>query len=148
MASVTGTPLRRRVAPSSSHTSVSAAPGYAIADDVRRVVRNLLDNAVAHARTKVVLTVATSDGDPRGESAQLAVADDGPGIPAEARNRVFDRFYRAQASRTRSSGSGLGLAIARGLAERNGGRLDLVNADRGTTMRLLLPTGPVPGRPT
>jgi signal transduction histidine kinase len=128
-------------------SAVSAAPAYANADDVRRVVRNLLDNAVAHARTEVVLTVGTSDGAARGESAQLMVADDGPGIPAEARDRVFDRFYRAQASRTRSSGSGLGLAIARGLAERNGGRLDLVAADRGTTMRLLLPAGPGSGRP-
>jgi signal transduction histidine kinase len=123
-------------------SAVSAAPAYANADDVRRVVRNVLDNAVAHARNKVMLTVGTCDGAARWESALLLVADDGPGIPAESRDSVFDRFYRAQASRTRSSGSGLGLAIARGLAERNGGRLDLVAADRGTTMRLLLPTAP------
>jgi signal transduction histidine kinase len=123
-------------------SAVSAAPAYANADDVRRVVRNVLDNAVAHARTKVMLTVGMCDGAARWESALLLVADDGPGIPVESRDRVFDRFYRVQASRTRSSGSGLGLAIARGLAERNGGRLDLVAADHGTTMRLLLPTGP------
>jgi len=116
-------------------TGVSAAPAYANADDVRRVVRNLLDNAVAHARARVQLTVECSDG-----WATLVVLDDGPGVPIEQRDRIFDRFYRAQSSRARDGGNGLGLSIARGLAERNRGRLDLVDAEGGATMRLLLPT--------
>ncbi len=115
-------------------SAVSAAPAYANADDVRRVVRNLLDNAVTHARTRVQLTVEVLGG-----WATLLVLDDGPGVPVEHQERIFDRFYRAQSARSREGGSGLGLSIARGLAERNGGRLDLVNAGSGATMRLLLP---------
>ncbi len=128
--------------------AVSAAPTYANAEDVRRVVRNLLDNASAHARTRVVLTVGLLDdfaaegaGDLVAGCAQLLVADDGPGVPVEHQERIFDRFYRAQSARSRDSGSGLGLSIARGLAKRNGGRLDLMEAHAGTTMRLLLPAG-------
>lgn len=128
--------------------AVSAAPTYVNAEDVRRVVRNLLDNASAHARTRVVLTVGLLDdfaaegaGDGAGGCAQLLVADDGPGVPVEHQERIFDRFYRAEPARSRDGGSGLGLSIARGLAERNGGRLDLMEAHAGTTMRLLLPAG-------
>jgi signal transduction histidine kinase len=118
-------------------SGVSAAPAWANADDVRRVVRNLLDNGIAHARTGVRLIVDETEG-----WARLSVVDDGPGVPPEHRDRIFDRFYRAEAARTRDGGSGLGLSIARGLAERNGGRLDLVDpvdSVGGTTMRLLLP---------
>ena len=126
-------------------SAVSAAPAYANSDDVRRIVRNLLNNAVAHARTRVVLSVTTvehrnaerASGD--GAWAQLLVADDGAGVPAEHQDRIFDRFYRAEPARSPGSGNGLGLSIARGLAERNGGLVDLVQVDSGTTMRLLLP---------
>ncbi|MEQ6901361.1 ATP-binding protein [Nocardioides sp. YIM 152588] len=123
-------------------SGVSAAPAYADAVDVRRIVRNLLENATAHAAARVVVTVATDEG-----WARLDVADDGPGIPAEHRDRVFDRFQRLDDSRERGGGggSGLGLAIARGLAERAGGRLDLLDppgrpgGERGAHLRLLLP---------
>ena len=114
-------------------SGVSGAPAYANVDDVRRVVRNLLDNAVAHARARVVLTV---DADERW--AQLVVHDDGPGVPAEHRDRIFDRFYRGEASRSRG-GSGLGLSIARGLTARNAGRLELVGSGPGAVLRLRLP---------
>jgi signal transduction histidine kinase len=118
-------------------SAVSAAPVYATPADVRRVVRNLIDNAVEHARARVVLTVdVTNDGG----WAQLLVADDGPGVPPEHRDRIFDRFYRAETARSRNGGSGLGLSIAKGLTERNGGRLELVEAGPGATLRLLLPT--------
>ncbi|RMI30567.1 sensor histidine kinase [Nocardia stercoris] len=72
-----------------------------------RVVRNLVDNAVIHARSTVtVRTVAGAAG------AQLVVDDDGPGIPAAERNRVFDRFVRLADDRARATGgAGLGLSI-------------------------------------
>ena len=117
------------------HQAVSAAPAYANAGDVRRVVRNLLENAVTHAESTVSLTVDDADG-----WATLDVVDDGPGVPVEHRDRIFDRFYRAEDARSRDGGNGLGLSIARGLTERNGGRLELVGADDGATMRLRLPT--------
>ncbi|TIC87455.1 HAMP domain-containing protein [Nocardioides sp. GY 10113] len=121
-------------------TGVSAAPAYADPADVRRIVRNLLTNAITHAATRVAVTVAVEDG-----WARLDVADDGPGIPAEHRERVFDRFHRMDASRRPGGGSGLGLAIARGLAERGGGRLDLLDPPApagGAHLRLLLPAAP------
>ena len=126
-----------------STSAVSAAPAYANADDVRRVVRNVLDNAVVHARSRVALTVDVvddGDGDAARSWAQLLVADDGPGVSPEHRERIFERFYRADPARSRDGGSGLGLSIARALAERNGGHLDLVAADHGTTLCLRLPT--------
>jgi signal transduction histidine kinase len=124
---------------------ISAAPAYANADDVRRVVRNLLDNAIAHARTRVVLTVSGLEHPDAGGDrswAQLLVADDGTGVPPEQRDRIFERFYRAESARSPGSGSGLGLSIARGLAERNRGRVDLVEPGAGATLRLLLPPAP------
>lgn len=119
-------------------SGVSAAPAHANADDVRRTVRNLLDNAVAHADSRVQLYVDNTE-DGAETWAELLVVDDGPGIPPELRDRIFDRFYRAETSRSRNGGSGLGLSIARELAERNDGRLDLLHAGPGATLRLRLP---------
>ncbi|MFI5493963.1 sensor histidine kinase [Actinoplanes sp. NPDC051859] len=93
-------------------------------DALSRVVANLLDNAVRHARSTVRLEVA-ADGD----SHRIAVVDDGPGIPAADRDRVFDRFTRLDDARARDAGgSGLGLAIVRELVRRHDGTVTL----RGT----------------
>jgi signal transduction histidine kinase len=122
---------------------VSAAPAYADPADVRRIVRNLLGNAVSHAHSRVDLVVDSCEVD--GERwAELCVVDDGPGIPVEHRERVFERFHRGDDARSHDGGSGLGLPIARGLTERNGGRLDLVQADAGVTMQLRLRSRPEP----
>ena len=108
-------------------SGVSAAPTLADRDDVQRIVRNLLDNALAHARTAVQVRAAADPG-----GARLDVADDGPGIAEADRGRIFDRFQRGDPARSRhTSGSGLGLAIARTLAERNGGTLVLAEGDAG-----------------
>jgi signal transduction histidine kinase len=73
------------------------------------------------------------------------VTDTGPGIAPEHLSRIFDRFYRGEAARTRSEaggGTGLGLAIARELAQVQGGDLSVENAkDAGATFRLRLPRG-------
>lgn len=114
--------------------AVSAAPARAARGDVQRIVRNLLDNAVAHARTTVQLRVT---GQP--DAALLDVVDDGPGVPAGEEEQVFDRFHRGDGARSRPGGSGLGLAIARTLAERNGGSLELVPTAAGAHFRLRLP---------
>jgi signal transduction histidine kinase len=117
-------------------SKVSAAPAYAEPGDVRRIVRNLLDNATTHAATAVELVV-----DVDGPWARLDVVDDGPGVPPEHREQVFDRFHRVDGVRTQGSGSGLGLPIARGLAERAGGSLDLLDSPDGAHVRLRLPSG-------
>jgi signal transduction histidine kinase len=85
-----------------------------------RVVRNLLDNAIEHAPAGSTVRISV-DGS---EQPRVEVLDQGPGFPAEFGARAFDRFTRADPSRTRSTGgAGLGLAIARGLVEAHGGRI-------------------------
>jgi signal transduction histidine kinase len=84
-----------------------------------RLLRNLLDNAVRHARTSVTVRI-----EQRAEHVVLHVDDDGPGIPAADRERVFERFTRLDEARTRDAGgAGLGLAIAREIAHRHHGTL-------------------------
>jgi signal transduction histidine kinase len=90
------------------------------AGQLARAVANLLDNAVRHARSAVTVTLAEAGGE-----AVLSVADDGPGIPAADRDRVFERFTRLDSARSADGGAGLGLAIARDIAERHGGGLAL-----------------------
>ena len=123
---------------------VSAAPVRADRGEVQRIVRNLLDNAVVHASSRVEVRVSTESG--RG---RLDVLDDGPGVPDEERELIFERFHRGDRARSTGSagrdtgGSGLGLAIARGLAERAGGHLGLADRDGepvpGAHFVLLLP---------
>jgi signal transduction histidine kinase len=90
-------------------------------DALGRAVANLLDNAVRHAATSVWLSAV-----PEGSSVVISVVDDGPGIPAADRERVFDRFTRLDDGRARDAGgSGLGLAIVRELVHRHHGTVRL-----------------------
>ncbi len=110
--------------------------------DLLRAVSNVVDNAVRHARTGVVLSSEVSAG-----TAELSVADDGDGIPEEARERVFDRFTRLDDARDRDrGGSGLGLAIARDLVRRSGGEIVLEDAGPGLRAVLRFPLRPPPER--
>ena len=114
---------------------VSAGPVRANPTELRRIVRNLLDNAVTHAGSRVELRLGSNDG-----HVVLDVVDDGPGIPEGERERVFERFHRGDPARTRGApGTGLGLAIARSLAERAGGRLELVPGGPGAHFRMTVP---------
>jgi signal transduction histidine kinase len=120
-------------------SGVSAGPVHANPTELRRVVRNLLDNAMAHASSRVDLRLRVADG-----LVVLDVADDGPGVPEGERELVFERFHRGDPSRSRdSAGTGLGLAIARTLAERADGTLVLVDGvvagSPGACFRLSLP---------
>jgi len=84
-----------------------------------QVVRNLVNNALAHARSRVEVSAARV-----GDGVEIRVADDGPGVPPEHVERIFDRFYRVDESRSRATGgAGLGLAIAKQLVELHGGRI-------------------------
>jgi len=97
---------------------------------LRSLLRNLLDNAIRHGRGErergpaVVLRLRSTARD-----CVIEVDDDGPGIPAAERERVFDRFHRREGSR--DGGSGLGLAIVRAVAERHGGRVALAEPPGG-----------------
>jgi signal transduction histidine kinase len=108
---------------------------WARADEERvlQIGRILVENALVHTPSGSVVQVSTGAA---GGRATLAVADDGPGIPAEAREQIFERFYRLEG--TVASGSGLGLAIARELAGLMGGRIELEPLPRGTRFVLVL----------
>jgi signal transduction histidine kinase len=94
--------------------------------ELERVVGNLVDNARRHARSRVEVSFVRED------EAVLAVADDGAGVPAADRERVFDRFARLDDARARDTGgTGLGLAISRELVRRRGGDIRLGTSPSG-----------------
>ncbi|WP_175543555.1 sensor histidine kinase [Micromonospora pattaloongensis] len=106
-------------------------------DGLTRVIGNLLDNAVRHARSRVIVTATTA-----GDRHVLTVTDDGPGIPAADRDRVFDRFTRLDDARARDGGgTGLGLAIVRELVRQHGGAVTLADAGPGLRAEVRLPAG-------
>jgi len=98
--------------------------------DVRllsRLVRNLADNAARHARSTVAIGVLERDG-----QVLLTVDDDGPGVPAAERERIFERFVRLDEARARDAGgSGLGLAIVRAIAAAEGGSVGVEDSPLG-----------------
>ncbi|WP_184188816.1 ATP-binding protein [Micromonospora parathelypteridis] len=117
-------------------------------DELRRVLANLVDNAVRHAYGSVVLAAEAASaarrtvGPGAGSYHLVTVTDDGPGIPVADRERVFDRFTRLDDGRARDEGgAGLGLAIARELVRRAGGTITLTDAQEqhGLRVCLLLP---------
>ncbi len=112
-------------------SGVSAAQVRGDGGQLARAVRNLVDNAARHARTVVTLTVAEQDG-----HAVLTVTDDGPGIPPDEHERVFERFARLDGART-DGGSGLGLAIVREIVGRHGGTVR-VDPDHHDGARLVV----------
>jgi len=133
-------PVRAEPAP----VTVPADP-----DALRRVVINLVDNAARYANSEVVVRVGptTRDGKPR---ALLTIDDDGPGIPAEERAKVFDRFYRVQESRSRASGgTGLGLSIVRDIVRNHDGRVRLTERPGGAAgLRAVVLLPAQPGEPS
>jgi heavy metal sensor kinase len=112
------------------------------ASQIRQVFGNLLDNAVRFTEDGGRVTVAVA-ADETGREAVVTVADTGCGIDADHLGRVFDRFYKADASRSHGEaarGGGLGLAICRSIVERHGGSIAVVStAGRGTTFTVRLP---------
>jgi signal transduction histidine kinase len=102
-------------------------------DALRRVVINLVDNAVRYATSEVVVTLRATNrgGRPR---ALLTIDDDGPGLAEDEREKVFDRFYRVAESRSRQTGgTGLGLSIVRDIVRNHGGRVRLTARPDGAT---------------
>lgn len=112
------------------------APILGNADLLGRLLLNLLVNAINYSPAQSTVTVAMGA---RAGMYDVTVINEGPGIPADAHERVFDRFYRVDVARTRqetshTSGAGLGLAISRRIAEEHGGRLILVESRPGRTV--------------
>jgi two-component system sensor histidine kinase MprB len=116
-------------------TRIEPATAEGVPERLERAVWNLLENAGKWSREGSSVDVMLTDG-------ELVVRDHGPGIAAEDRERVFDRFYRATAARS-LPGSGLGLAIVREIAETHGGSVTAEEAPGGgALLRLRLPISP------
>lgn len=116
-----------------------AVPGDA--DELARVIENLIENAVKYGGGRISVGLARED-DPRlGRRVVLSVADDGPGIPPEHIPRLTERFYRVDVASSRArGGTGLGLAIVKHSLNRHRGRLAIESAaGEGTTVRVSLP---------
>jgi two-component system OmpR family sensor kinase len=103
---------------------------------LRQVLGNLVGNALTHTSAPVTVRLSTATG-----NAVVDVEDKGPGIPPEDRPRVFERFYRADSSRTRSSGgTGLGLSIVAALVAAHRGTVEVLDTPGGgATFRVTLP---------
>jgi signal transduction histidine kinase len=103
-------------------------PVIGVADDLHRLVANLIENALVHTAPGTPVTVSARRS---GGAAVLEVSDRGPGVPPELRERVFERFARGSGDTAAGAGSGLGLAIVRAVAEAHGGRVELTDAKGG-----------------
>ncbi|HEY8811241.1 MAG TPA: GAF domain-containing sensor histidine kinase [Candidatus Dormibacteraeota bacterium] len=111
-------------------------PVRADPDHLARILDNLINNALTYTTDRPWVRIAISPGPP----SEVTVTDRGLGIPEAHRDKVFERFYRVDHPELpRQAGTGLGLAISRELAERHGGRLELIPTDAGAGFRLTLP---------
>ena len=129
-----------RRSPSSNdqvHIALNLEPVIVVGDEKQlgRVFRNLTDNAQRHARSRVEISLRADNG-----AAVVTVEDDGPGIPAYQRERVFERFARLDHARSSDSGgTGLGLAIVKSIAQSHGGSVHVEEADRGARFVVSIP---------
>jgi len=122
-----------------SRISVSADRNF-----LRMAVINLLDNAVKYSPPGSTIRLRLSDGNPNSDRtrfAELAIEDEGPGIPDDKASRVFDRFYRVDEGRARDAGgAGLGLAIAKWAVEAHGGTVGVMpRSPNGSIFSIRLP---------
>ena len=104
---------------------------------LQRALNALVDNAVCYTQASGHVTILTQR---RGRTVWIIVEDDGPGVPPELRERIFDRFYRADQSRADRAHSGLGLSVARSIVESHGGKLSYASvAPHGSRFCIALP---------
>ena len=127
--------------------SLSAPPSAVIAGDphqLAQVLANLLRNALVHTSGETPVEVSVEQDD---ETATISVRDHGPGLPSDPPERLFDRFWRAEAGRERGkAGAGLGLAIVGAVVEAHGGQISALNAPGGGAMFIVrLPKEPASG---
>ncbi len=115
--------------------SCEGLPGvYADGPRLRRVFRNILENAVRHGGADVVIDIRISEKD---GAVEVSISDNGPGIPPDVQERIFDKFFSAD---TEGNGSGLGLTIVKAIVEAHGGNVKCESEQgRGTTFFIRLP---------
>ena len=111
------------------------------ADRLQQVLFNLVENAIKYGRNQGCVTIGGNEA--AENKVELWVRDDGPGIPVESRDRVFERFYRVDRARSRETGgTGLGLSIVKHIVQAHGGEVWLKSdLGAGTTFHFTLPRG-------
>jgi len=121
--------------------TAAGAPSFVRGDAMllRRLLLNLLDNALKHAPSGSTITLAEHR---EGDAVHLRIADEGHGIAPDQRERVFERFVHGTQT---AHGAGLGLAIAQAVAQAHGGRITLLDTPRGATFEVALPLIPTAG---
>ena len=121
--------------------AVTPAPFTGDEELIQRLLVNLIENAVRHSSDGTAVRVQVAN---QANGYAIVVSDRGPGIPAESQRHIFERFYRADPSRTRlpaRGGAGLGLALVRWIAEVHGGSAELSSSSSaGSTFTVVLPT--------
>jgi two-component system, OmpR family, sensor kinase len=132
LSAVAAEAAREAGALSSEHPVSLDLPGpvivQGVADDLHRLAGNLIENALIHTPGGTPVTVSVSRD---GGNAVLEVADRGPGVPLDMRERVFERFARGAGDAAPSGGSGLGLAIVRAVTSSHGGEVEVGDAEGG-----------------
>ena len=125
----------------SNHLQVDLPPGlpplYVDPQRIVAVLRNLLENAAKYSDDGLAVRLSAVY---EGEELVIRIEDEGPGIPPEHGDQIFDSFFQAESGLTRSrSGAGLGLAISQGFVRAHGGEIWLEPRDRGTCIAFSLP---------
>jgi signal transduction histidine kinase len=134
--------MRAQTEASHQHLSAHVEPDlpqiYAESDRIRQVLVNLLTNAHEYSPEGASIRVTAAT---RGAEVEIDVTDNGPGIPKDQLDRIFDRFTRGDAGLTqRVGGTGLGLAIAKSLIELHGGTISAASIEgKGSTFTITLP---------
>ena len=116
--------------------ALGSAEALAVGSQIERAVFNVMDNAVCHAASRVRVTAKS-----HGAESEVVVEDDGSGIPAADRERVFDRFVRLDESRQRASGGvGIGLSLVKAIVDRQGGTVEISESAAlgGAAVRIVL----------
>jgi two-component system sensor histidine kinase KdpD len=135
-------PLVRRIAPDLPQVLLDAV-------QIEQVLTNLLENAAKYSPPGALITVAARvvADHSGGEELEIAVSDEGAGIPAGEQERIFATFYRVAEGTRGANGTGMGLAIVKGLVEAHSGRVRVESAPgQGSTFSVFLPIGPRPRR--
>jgi two-component system OmpR family sensor kinase len=132
--------LARRSVRMTTHIETGGEQVIGDPDRLEQALQNLAANALRHTPDggEITLTAAAA-----ADGIHLVVRDTGPGVPAEHLPLIFDRFYKADASRKAASGSGLGLSIVKAIVERHGGTITARN-EGGAVFEIVLPTGQKP----
>jgi len=114
------------------------------ANRLEQVLANLVDNAIKYGRADGTVTIGGRKTD--ADKLEIFVQDDGPGIPTEALDRVFERFYRVDKARSREQGgTGLGLSIVKHIVQNHGGKVWVKSEPgKGATFFFTLPGADVP----